>query len=449
MTFRSKLARFGQYDQVMPVVLNMTALQPTIPVPIYPPIPPKVFPIKIGEYPPKERALPGDILANNTGYMPSGYLLCNGSEVSRTTYEVLYKIIGTYYGDGDLLTTFNLPNLTNASAPNVTYIIKYDLFSDTTMNTNTNGGTNTLQNVTVQANVQILPYPLPYVPVAGTILNNTTTSVPYGYLACDGSPVSRATYNVLFAMIGTFYGSGDGLITFNLPNLSLSTANMYTYIIRYLNPSSESVAASANLQILPYPQPYVPAAGTILSNSTATLPTGYLACDGTAVSRTTYNTLYNVIGTYYGQGNSTTTFNLPSLSVGTGSINNYIIRYANPELSIPSMLNVQILPYPLSYVPPPGTILRNTDPYLPNGYLACDGSAISRTEYHVLYAIIGEHYGQGDGSTTFNLPSLSNGTGASYTYIIRYIEQIIPCVTITPNLQVSGIELPLTGFSVS
>ena len=250
-------------------------------------------------------------------------------------------------------------------------------------------------------------------------------------------------------MIGTFYGQGDGSTTFNLPNLSVSTANMYTYIIRYLNPTSESVAASANVQILPYPLPYVPSPGTILSNSTATLPTGYLACDGTAVSRTTYNTLYNVIGTYYGQGNGTTTFNLPSLSVGTGSINNYIIRYANPELSIPSILSVQILPYPLSYVPPPGTILRNTDPYLPNGYLACDGSAISRTEYHVLYAIIGTFYGQGDGSTTFNLPSLSNGTGAAYTYIIRYTEQIIPCVTITPNLQVSGIDLPLTGLSVS
>ena len=43
--------------------------------------------------------------------MPTGYLLCNGSAVSRTTYNVLYKAIGTLYGAGDGSSTFNLPNL--------------------------------------------------------------------------------------------------------------------------------------------------------------------------------------------------------------------------------------------------------------------------------------------------------------------------------------------------
>jgi microcystin-dependent protein len=41
---------------------------------------------------------------------------------------------------------------------------------------------------------------------------------------------------------------------------------------------------------------------------------------------------------------------------------------------------------------------------LPFGFLACDGSAISRTTYATLFAIIGTNYGVGDGSTTFNLP---------------------------------------------
>lgn len=44
---------------------------------------------------------------------PSGYLLCNGATVSRTTYSKLYSAIGTTYGSGDGSTTFNLPNLTN------------------------------------------------------------------------------------------------------------------------------------------------------------------------------------------------------------------------------------------------------------------------------------------------------------------------------------------------
>jgi len=45
------------------------------------------------------------------------------------------------------------------------------------------------------------------------------SSVPTGYLACDGSAVSRTTYADLFAVIGTTYGAGDGSTTFNLPDM--------------------------------------------------------------------------------------------------------------------------------------------------------------------------------------------------------------------------------------
>lgn len=46
------------------------------------------------------------------------------------------------------------------------------------------------------------------------------STAPVGYLACDGSAVSRDTYSALFAVIGTTYGAGDGSTTFNLPDLS-------------------------------------------------------------------------------------------------------------------------------------------------------------------------------------------------------------------------------------
>lgn len=45
-----------------------------------------------------------------------------------------------------------------------------------------------------------------------------------------------------------------------------------------------------------------------------TLPDGWLACDGTAVSRITYANLFSKIGTTYGTGDSSTTFNLPNLT---------------------------------------------------------------------------------------------------------------------------------------
>lgn len=52
--------------------------------------------------------------------------------------------------------------------------------------------------------------------------------------------------------------------------------------------------------------------GTISIWSTSTPPTGYLLCDGSAISRTTYSNLFSVIGTTYGSGDGNTTFNLPN-----------------------------------------------------------------------------------------------------------------------------------------
>lgn len=46
------------------------------------------------------------------------------------------------------------------------------------------------------------------------------TSIPAGWLLCDGSNVPRGTYRSLFRVIGTQYGPGDGLTTFGLPNFN-------------------------------------------------------------------------------------------------------------------------------------------------------------------------------------------------------------------------------------
>ena len=53
--------------------------------------------------------------------------------------------------------------------------------------------------------------------------------------------------------------------------------------------------------------------GTIKPWPKATAPSGYLLCDGTAVSRTTYADLFAVTSTTYGVGNGSTTFNVPQL----------------------------------------------------------------------------------------------------------------------------------------
>jgi microcystin-dependent protein len=53
--------------------------------------------------------------------------------------------------------------------------------------------------------------------------------------------------------------------------------------------------------------------GMIGMFATSNAPTGWLKANGAAVSRTTYAALFNAIGTFYGTGNGSTTFNLPDL----------------------------------------------------------------------------------------------------------------------------------------
>ncbi len=55
---------------------------------------------------------------------------------------------------------------------------------------------------------------------------------------------------------------------------------------------------------------------------------------------------------------------------------------------------------------PPGAIMSFIMNAEPDGWLKCNGQAVSRTQYADLFAIIGTEYGVGDGSTTFNLPDL-------------------------------------------
>jgi microcystin-dependent protein len=57
-----------------------------------------------------------------------------------------------------------------------------------------------------------------------TIVPWSDSSVPTGFLECNGAAVSRSTYSALFAIIGTTYGAGDGATTFLLPDLQDNVA---------------------------------------------------------------------------------------------------------------------------------------------------------------------------------------------------------------------------------
>lgn len=53
----------------------------------------------------------------------------------------------------------------------------------------------------------------------GTVIHFAASSAPSGYLKANGAAISRSAYADLFAAIGTTFGTGDGVLTFNLPDL--------------------------------------------------------------------------------------------------------------------------------------------------------------------------------------------------------------------------------------
>jgi microcystin-dependent protein len=71
----------------------------------------------------------------------------------------------------------------------------------------------------VQALAQRIEAVLPNVGIpTGAGIDWYAAAAPAGFLLCDGSAVNRTTYAALFAAIGTTWGGGDGINTFNLPD---------------------------------------------------------------------------------------------------------------------------------------------------------------------------------------------------------------------------------------
>lgn len=88
---------------------------------------------------------------------------------------------------------------------------------------------------------------------AGVIMDYAGSSVPTGWLECDGSAVSRTTYADLFTAIGTVWGAGDTSSTFNLPDLRGRTrigrgtgALSETFASGAVDTSAVTIAVSAN-----------------------------------------------------------------------------------------------------------------------------------------------------------------------------------------------------------
>jgi microcystin-dependent protein len=107
--------------------------------------------------------------------------------------------------------------------------------------------------------------------------------------------------------------------------------------------------------------------GVIHDFAGTSAPSGYLPCDGSAVSRTTYTTLFGVIGTTWGSGDGSTTFNVPdairSVGVGSGGSGTSVLGNAVGDTG-----GAETVTLTLAEVPPDSvTVFGNSFPFSGTG----------------------------------------------------------------------------------
>lgn len=157
----------------------------------------------------------------------------------------------------------------------------------------------------------------------GSIMWFAITSTPTGWLPCDGTTYTNTAYPNLVAVIGTTFGGTPGT-NFKVPTISATTG---AYYIRY----TTAVGVTSTLSLLS-----APVGSMVQWPVTSSYPTGWLRCDGSNISRTSYADLFALIGTTYGTGDGSTTFTLPNIAAaGTGSPV-YIIKATTSGLIEPS-----------------------------------------------------------------------------------------------------------------
>lgn len=131
----------------------------------------------------------------------------------------------------------------------------------------------------------------------GAVLNSGVTDAAYSSLSASGRAVDAG---------GVSYFSSLSYATSNtvgnkLKSLDSDFAALTASVAAQIAAITASVASSA-------PQP-----GTVTWFAGTTPPTGWVLCDGALLNRTTYATLFSVIGVTYGAGDGLTTFAVPDL----------------------------------------------------------------------------------------------------------------------------------------
>lgn len=156
---------------------------------------------------------------------------------------------------------------------------------------------------------------------AATIQDNEQNSVVY-FKANDDSALGAVFHSLykngstdLYRMLLGCYRKFGATQKATYAGLTLDSNGLGRFVVpddqNGLPISENSTAAASTHWVRNYLSSLIPV-GTIFIWPTSTAPAGFLLCDGGPVSRTTYKPLFDVIGTTYGSGNGSSTFNLPN-----------------------------------------------------------------------------------------------------------------------------------------
>jgi microcystin-dependent protein len=170
---------------------------------------------------PADVAMTGDIGISNTGVtaIQSGVIV--DAEISVSASITRSKMAdGTAYR---ILANNSSGVISENAAITANHAVISDANGQLTASPTTATQLSFIDGVTSDVQAQINSISGGSVP-SGAMLDFAGTSAPAGWLGCDGSAVSRATFSSLFTAIGVTWGSGDGSTTFNIPDFRRRTA---------------------------------------------------------------------------------------------------------------------------------------------------------------------------------------------------------------------------------
>ncbi|MEK9954208.1 MAG: phage tail protein [Pelagibacteraceae bacterium] len=124
--------------------------------------------------------------------------------------------------------------------------------------------------------------------------------------------LSSAAGNDTSLGFGTRNAANVALVWIDSATGHTAGLNLYDQTNAYAPMASNLALQSAIQGGTTAPVPIVPA-GSVIAWSGSSAPSGWVLCDGTAISRTTYAALFAIAGTSYGIGDGSTTFNVPDL----------------------------------------------------------------------------------------------------------------------------------------